>query len=151
MSETTSVIPLRSAARQHSDSVELAKCRAELERVKQQVAERDLIIKELREENKFLRLPKVAQRRHRDQQQKENRRRTQQINSLKHDLIKGKDTSFYVSNTLTEADLKRGSISAGSSWASSPGSTNASTPADVTEPSKKMKKVTDSRDTALYN
>lgn len=90
MSETTRVIPLRSAARASSESVELAKCRAELERVKQQVVERDLMIKELREENKFLRLPKVAQRRHRDQQQKENRRRTQQINNLKHDLIKGK-------------------------------------------------------------
>ena len=31
---------------------------------------RDEVIKELREENKFLRLPKIAQRRQRDQQQK---------------------------------------------------------------------------------
>ena len=66
------------------------KVKAELERVKAQLIERDELIKELREENKFLRLPKVAQRRHRDQQHKENRRRTQQINNLKHDLIRGK-------------------------------------------------------------
>ena len=37
------VIPLRSAARQSSDGQELAKVKAELERVKQQLAERKVL------------------------------------------------------------------------------------------------------------
>ena len=42
MSETR-VIPLRSAARQSSEAQELAKVKAELERVKQQLAERKVL------------------------------------------------------------------------------------------------------------
>ena len=52
------------------------------------------------------------------------------------------DFEFFCFDFYVKADIKRGSISAGSSWASSPGSTNASTPSIIdVESSKKVKKV----------
>ena len=50
-------------------------------------AEKDRIIAELRDENKFLRLPQSARRRHRDQRERINQReRQQKIDELKIDL-----------------------------------------------------------------
>merc|ERR1712130_73725 len=84
-------------------------------KLRSKLSEQAKEIEELREENRYLKLPSAARKRERDRQHKAERSRRQQISDLKDDLRK----------TL---DNRRGSISVGSSFTSTPSSTSASTP-----------------------